>query len=110
MVLKVLSTTPVEREDIESQWNEIFDKESGILVFLEERLGKTQTFICGDTFTVADIAIYCELVTVMMLSQQTAEDLRASNLPKTYAWYSKLGDFTCFNELNAKLSELINQH
>jgi hypothetical protein len=60
---------------------------------IEENLSSTKAFICSNDLTVADIAIYCELTTVMMLTQQTTEDLNNRGLHETHRWLTKLAEF-----------------
>jgi len=42
-----------------------------ILTTLEDNLANTNAYICGPSISIVDIIIYCELVTVMKLTQQT---------------------------------------
>ena len=81
--------------------------EHSILTTLEDNLGKTNAFICGPTISLVDIVIYCELVTVLMLTQQTGEDLKQRGFHETHRWGSKLGEFPCFREGNEELKKVI---
>jgi glutathione S-transferase len=67
--------------------------DQGILTILEENLATTNAYVQGSTITLADIVIYCELVTVMKLTQQTEENLKERGLKEIHRWYVKLGEF-----------------
>ena len=84
--------------------------EHSILTTLEDNLGKTNAYICGSTISLVDIVIYCELVTVMKLTQQTGEDLKQRGLNETHRWYTKLGEFPCFQEDNVELQKVITDN
>ena len=106
---KVVSTNTVKREDLETHWDFIFGHES-IIEVIEENLKKSGAFICSKDLTVADIAIYCELTTVMMLTQQTSEDLHKRGFHETHRWLSKLAEFPQLSELNKRLEEVITEN
>ena len=80
------------------------------MTILEENLAKTNAYICGSSICQADINIYCELVTVMKLTQQTEEDLLHRGLKETHRWYTKLGEFPCFHEGNEELQKVITDN
>ena len=84
--------------------------EHSILTTLEDNLGKTNAYICGSTISLVDIVIYCELVTVMKLTQHTGEDLKQRGLNETHRWYTKLGEFPCFQEGNVELQKVITDN
>jgi glutathione S-transferase len=84
--------------------------EYSILTELEVNLGKTKAYLCGSIISLVDIVIYCELVTVMKLSQQTGEDLKQRGLHETHRWYSKLGEYQCFQEGNEELQKVITDN
>jgi hypothetical protein len=69
-----IKSTKANVDDQKTYWELIFGQE-GIISVLEENLSKTRAYICGSGVTIADIAIYCELVTVMLLTKQTPDDL-----------------------------------
>jgi glutathione S-transferase len=81
-----------------------------ILTTLEENLAKTNAYICGSSMSIVDIIIYCELVTVMKLTQQTEEELKNRGLKETLRWYTKLGQFPCFHEGNDELQKVITDN
>jgi glutathione S-transferase len=84
--------------------------EHSILTTLEDNLGKTNAYICGSSISLVDIVIYCELVTVMKLTQQTGEDLKQRGLNETHRWFTKLGEFPCFQEGNEELQKVITDN
>lgn len=106
---KVQSTPGVKQDEKVALWDSIFGKH-GMLSNLEGYLAKTGAFICGGNVTIADIAIYCELVTLMKLTQQTEEDLLRRGLTETHRWYAKLNQFPCFKEGNDELDKLIRDN
>lgn len=90
------------------QYNAIFNEaEAGMAFVFNEQLKKLGPFVCGTSLSVADIAIYCELVTIMMLTEQTADFLFEHNLQHVGNWYNKLSEFPVLAELNSKLQEII---
>lgn len=89
--------------DVQKTYWELVFGEYGIVTTLEENLTKTNAYICGSSPTVADIAIYCELVTVVLLTKQTADDFYHRKLLQTYRWYTKLSEYPFSQEINGKL-------
>jgi glutathione S-transferase len=84
--------------------------EHSILTTLEDNLAKTNAFICGSSISIVDIIIYCELVTVLKLTQQTEADLKHRGFNETLRWYAKLGQFPCFHEGNEELQKVITDN
>ena len=72
---KVISTKPKEHEEKVDQFDAIFGSKGLLETAIEKNLSTTKAFICGDRITVADFAIYSELVTVMYLTETTEESL-----------------------------------
>ena len=81
-----------------------------ILKNIEKSLTETKAYLCGPSISIVDIVFYCELVTVMKLTQQNDEDLKQRGLNETLRWYTKLGEFPCFHEGNEELQKVITDN
>lgn len=73
IVVPKIKAAKANIEDQKTYWDLVFGAE-GVVSILEENLSRTGAYICSSSPTIADIAIYCELVTVMLLTKQTADD------------------------------------
>ena len=99
---KVISTNAVKHEDKVEEFDLIFGS-GGLIEVIEKTLEKTKAFIAGDRVTIADFAIYSEILTVMMLTEQDSESLSSRNYHETARWFGKLSEFPCFAEVNKSL-------
>ena len=84
--------------------------EHSILTTLEDNLGKTNAYICGSTISLVDIVIYCELITVMILTEQTFQYLNQRGFHEIHRWGMKLGEFPCFHEDGKELLKVIKDN
>ena len=84
--------------------------EHSILTTLEDNLGKTNAYICGPTISLVDIVIYCELITVMMVTEQNFPSLNERGFHETHRWGMKLGEFPCFKEGGMELLKVIKDN
>jgi glutathione S-transferase len=75
---------PYQVEEVRAALDEFFTQ---ILPMLDKKLQRYE-YICGEEVTVADIQLYNEIQTVLLLHKQRRIESR--ELPNIFAWFNKM--------------------
>lgn len=91
-------------EDVKQALDEFFNS---ILAMLDKKLQKYE-FLCGEEYTVADIQIYNEIQTVLILHKQRRIESR--ELPNLFSWFNKMASLPEIEESDKKLKEIVSKY
>jgi glutathione S-transferase len=73
---------------------------------LEKKLERYE-YLCGDDYTVADLQIYNEIMTVLSLHRSV---IQSRDLPNVFAWFNKLARLPEIEDTDRKFREIVAKY
>ena len=64
-------------------------------------------YLCGEDYTVIDIVIYNELMTVMTLHRRTLE---SREMPNMFSWFKKMSGIPEIIEIDRKFRDVLDMY
>ncbi len=76
------------------------------MAVLDKKLQRYE-FLCGEEFTVADIQIYNEIMTVLTLHRKNIEN---REYPNVFAWFNKMSTVAEVQETDRKFRDIVAKY
>lgn len=105
---KINGGTPPTSEEKQTQRKTIYGKH-GVLDVLNTKLGSTGAFVCGQTMTVVDVVLYCEIATILALTLKSEDELSQNN-QLIYKWVLRMKAVEGMAPLDAELQAIIEKY
>ena len=103
---KVFGGAPATQEMKVAQRKVIFQNH-GILDALNTQIQKSGLFVCGSHLTVVDIVFYCEIATIMALTNPADGAQLISAMPHIHEWQQRVSAVEGMADLDKKLQAIV---